>query len=242
MEGVYQSAEKAILYLDDQASHRLLFERSFRGDWLILTTSSASEAIKILKEHDVFLVIADQNMPETTGIDFLTEVKQISPQAVRAILSAYGDADLKKEAFEKAKISAYLEKPWDRHKIRSFIEEAYNRFSNGETIPIKEEPPEKKIEKLINEGSQSSNNLCKLVSQLEARVDERGRKRIILTYSEPRLKNFVVLIRRPCPEELLEAAAAAIVAENEKMEGALLRYLKRLSSEDSAPSLGPTVN
>ncbi|MBI2981586.1 MAG: response regulator, partial [Deltaproteobacteria bacterium] len=185
VEGLFQNTEKAILYLDDQASHRLLFERSFRGDWLILTASTSEEALQILREHDIFLVVADQNMPNVTGIDFLKQVREISPQAVRAILSAYGDAELKKEAFDKAQISAYLEKPWNRQEIQSFIESSYNRFVNGETIPNPIESPEKKIEKLINEGSQSANRLCHLLSELEGRVDKRGQKRIVLTYSEP---------------------------------------------------------
>lgn len=196
----------------------------------------------MLKEHDVFLVIADQNMPEMTGIDFLNEAKQISPQTVRAILSAYSDPALKRAAFEKAKISAYLEKPWNRGEIRSFIEEAYHHFLNGGAIAPPEETPQKKIEKLVNEGSQIPTMLCDLVSQLDEKVDERGRKRIILSYSEPKLRNFVVMIRRPCPKELMEAAAAAISADTRKMEQALLQYLKRLSSADTSPSPEPALN
>ncbi|MGH7273840.1 MAG: response regulator, partial [Nitrospiria bacterium] len=80
-------AEPTILYVDDQPSHLALFKKAFQGDYLVLTAASGEEGLEILKNHDIFLVIADHNMPRMTGIDFLQKAQEISPKVVQAVLS-----------------------------------------------------------------------------------------------------------------------------------------------------------
>ncbi len=231
--GTELQGESTILYVDDQPSHRVLFERTFRGDWLVLTASSAEEGLNLLKEHDVFLVIADHNMPGVTGIEFLTQARELSPRTVRAVLSAYGSREIRAEATRKAEIAAFLEKPWDRNQVRQFIGESLGRYQLGQT---EAKAPEPFLERLLKEGELWKGKLAELAAALEEKVDERGKKRIILNFSEPRLKNFVPLIRRPIPEPLARAQQAALSGELSEFEKALLDFLK---SSDAAPSPEP---
>jgi len=225
--------EGTILYLDDQPSHRLLFERSFRADWLILTAGSADEAREILKEHQVFLVVADHNMPGVSGIDFLQEVKSAHPATVRAILSAYADPSLKEEASRRAGIAAYLEKPWDRETIRRFLDEAYARYLFGVPTPATPERPD--LESILQRGLSSPDRLASLFSRLERPVDERGFRRVILTYSEPPLKSFVAVVRRPTEEWIAKALQAAVSGNPREVEKILSAYFGQTVSEATEP-------
>lgn len=232
MEGIstLSNTEATILYIDDQPSHRMLFEKTFRGNWLVLTTASPEEALQILEEHDIFLVVADHNMPGVTGIDFLAQAKEVSPKTVRAILSAYSDEALKAEATRRAQIAAYLEKPWDKKKIRAFIEESFLNFIHGVTEPA----PRQDYETVLRARSVPIQGLSELVSMLGEKIDEQAARRIALSFAEPRIKDFVPLIRRPVAASLRQATQAAVSGQTREMEKALLDYLKTRE-----PSLSP---
>lgn len=215
--------EPTILYVDDQASHRILFERTFRGDWLVLTAATATEGLNLLKEHAIFLVLADQNMPGLTGIDFLVQAKEQAPEAARAILSAYGSPEIRAEAKRRAGIAAFLEKPWDRDQLKGFIQTTLTRYRLGIPTPTEVEAPS--LERLLQGGCWGE-RLTELFALLEAQIDDRGRRRIILNFSEPRLRDYVPIIRRPLPGPLARAHLAALSGRLREMEQALTEYLK----------------
>jgi len=61
-----------LLFLDDEEKVQLALKRLFFSDkYEIYTASSSQEALKIIKEVPVDLIISDQRMPEMTGVDFL---------------------------------------------------------------------------------------------------------------------------------------------------------------------------
>ncbi len=231
VEGISQT-EATILYVDDQPSHRLLFERSFRGNWLVLTAASAEEALTVLKEHDIFLVISDHNMPEVTGVDFLIQAKAASPQSVRAILSAYGSDQLRQEARQRAGVEAFFEKPWDRKKIRAFIEESFLRHLHGAV----ESEPKPDTASVLNEAAVLADRLSeRLIPLQEVRCDDRAVKRIFSVFVEPKLKNFVPIIRRPTTPALAEAVKAAISGQTRELDRALGSYLREANELTEAP-------
>ena len=216
--------EPTILYVDDQPSHLALFKKAFQGDYLVLTASDVEEGIEILKEHDIFLVIADHNMPRMTGIDFLQKAREVSPKAVPALLSAYLNDEIVKEA-EALKIAGHLQKPWKLDRMREFIEESYKRYEIG--IPVGEEskqelpPPER--------GWISPQQISQFVERLEEKVDSRGARRIFLKFVEPSLKEFVPLIRRPAPMLLAQAQAEALKGNHDLFQKILVNYLRQES-------------
>jgi response regulator RpfG family c-di-GMP phosphodiesterase len=218
------SQEATILYVDDQPSHRLLFEHAFRGDWLVLTASTAEEGIKILKEHDVSLVVADHNMPQVTGIEFLEQAIQISPKTVRAILSAYTSDDLKEEATRRAKISAYLEKPWDKKLIRSFIEKTLSEVELGIADGEVKEPD---YQSELQKREITSAMVCKMIDDVsEGSVDDRGAKRIFLNYTEPKIREHVAVVRRPTSYAWARAVISSVEGKIDAFETALLDFIR----------------
>ena len=62
---------------------------------------------------DVALFIADQRMPEMTGIEFIIEAKALHPAAKKVLLTAYADTEAAIRAINEAALDFYLMKPWD---------------------------------------------------------------------------------------------------------------------------------
>lgn len=76
------------------------------------TALEATQQIK-LRANTVALFLADQRMPEMSGIEFLEQAIEIFPKAKRALLTAYADTNVAIDAINKAQLDYYLLKPWD---------------------------------------------------------------------------------------------------------------------------------
>ena len=76
---------------------------------------AALDALKELKLRDerVGLLLADQRMPEMTGVEFLAQARQFYPKARRVLLTAYADTEAAIAAINRADVHYYLLKPWD---------------------------------------------------------------------------------------------------------------------------------
>ncbi len=92
--------------------------RQYAEDYRVLRADSggaALEALRGLKRRNapVALLMADQRMPQMTGVEFLAQAMTLFPDAKRVLLTAYADTDAAIDAINSAKIDHYLMKPWD---------------------------------------------------------------------------------------------------------------------------------
>ncbi len=216
----------SILYVDDQPSHLALFKQAFGRDYNVMTSSSQQQGLEIIKDSEIFLILADHNMPGMTGIDFLEKAKEISPQSTRAILSAYLDEEIAKESQRRIQAAALLKKPWKLEPMRQFLSEAYHRYEIDRSVPpeISEIPSRPFHWKHCSEFLQS----------FEESVNFQGSRRIFLNYVEPRLRKFVPRICRPLPEILERACREALCGNLNGFEELLTRYLQE-RGEPSSP-------
>lgn len=112
-----------ILYVDDEAINLRIFKDSFRRDFEVLLANSALEALEILGETDVDVVITDQKMPNMTGVELLEKINNKYPDIPpnRLILSGYSaNADIKK-AFDHYKLFKFISKPWEYDELKNII-------------------------------------------------------------------------------------------------------------------------
>lgn len=92
--------------------------REYGNRYRVVQAASGSEGLQILKElkrrnEVAALLLVDQRMPSTTGVEFLEQAATIFPDAKRALLTAYADTDAAINAINRAHIHYYLQKPWD---------------------------------------------------------------------------------------------------------------------------------
>jgi adenylate cyclase len=117
-----------ILYVDDEQQNLVSFKAAFRREYTILTALSGKEAIEILKDKDVGLIISDQRMPEMTGVQFLERILPEYPDAIRIVLTGFSDVEAIIDAINKGKVFRYIHKPWDENELRMTIENARMLF------------------------------------------------------------------------------------------------------------------
>lgn len=117
-----------LLIVDDEKEILRSLTLTFADDYEVFTASSGAEALEILKRRDVALVIADQRMPEMTGVEFLENTIQINPHIVRIILTGYTDTAALIQAINKGQIYQYVTKPWDRRELKVTIQRALESY------------------------------------------------------------------------------------------------------------------
>jgi response regulator RpfG family c-di-GMP phosphodiesterase len=128
-----------LLIVDDELPNLRLLERLFRRDYSCLTASSGAEAIKLLEQHDVAVVITDQRMPEMTGIELLRQTADLRPHMVRILLTGYMDVEALVEAVNSGLVNTYLSKPWNNEDLKRRLVRAiehYERNKNRHTLVL----------------------------------------------------------------------------------------------------------
>ncbi|PCH77904.1 MAG: response regulator [Flavobacteriaceae bacterium] len=104
-----------LLYIDDEPFNLELFQLTFFGSIEVLIASSASDALKILeKDTAIDLVIADLEMPTTSGIEFIKTAKVLYTEIPFYVLSGY---DYFEECEELEVVSGFFQKPFKKEEI-----------------------------------------------------------------------------------------------------------------------------
>ena len=110
-----------LLIVDDEVSNLHKLRRTFFGDFRIFEALTGQDAIQLLRKQDVDVIITDQRMPETTGIDVLRESLLLQPEAVRIILTGYTEIDYLMDAINEGQVHRYITKPWEPFSLKRTV-------------------------------------------------------------------------------------------------------------------------
>ena len=112
----------AIIIVDDipEVLHKLKndLEPRYSDRYSLIEANSGQQALDHLKQmrlHNgpVALLLVDEQMPEMNGSEFLTEARDLYPQAKRVLLTTYADTHAAIQAINTGLIDYYLMKPWN---------------------------------------------------------------------------------------------------------------------------------
>lgn len=118
-----------ILYVDDEVGNLVGFKSTFRQLYDIKTAVSGKEGMEILDANpDIQIIITDQRMPEMTGVEFLSAIRDKHTEPIRILLTGYTDFSALVEAINKGQIYRYLQKPWNEDEIKVVVNQAYEIF------------------------------------------------------------------------------------------------------------------
>jgi len=120
-----------MLLVDDEPANLRALQRLFRADYEVITATSGAEALQILAQHDVALLITDQRMPEMTGIELLKNTVSLRPRMVRIILTGYTDVDTLVEAINCGHVYRYVSKPWSNDELRLTVRRALEHYETN---------------------------------------------------------------------------------------------------------------
>ena len=117
-----------IMIVDDEPANLRTLERLFRSDYQVVTALSGAEALALLDQHDVALLISDQRMPAMTGIELMIKTVAIRPQMVKILLTGYTDVGALIEALNSGLVYCYLTKPWNNDDLRLTVSRALDHY------------------------------------------------------------------------------------------------------------------
>ncbi|UTW64671.1 response regulator [bacterium SCSIO 12741] len=118
-----------VLYVDDEEHNLIAFKAALRRKFKVFTAISAAEGLEILRNEGPFVVVvSDQRMPETTGIEFFQQIKNEFPEPIRILLTGYADINAVIDAINKGEVYRYLSKPWDEDHLVITLNSAIELF------------------------------------------------------------------------------------------------------------------
>ncbi|TVO59367.1 sigma-54-dependent transcriptional regulator [Denitromonas halophila] len=106
-----------VLVVDDEVRSQEALRRTLEEDFTVFTAASAEAAAAIMAREWVQIVLCDQRMPGASGVQFLAEVREKWPDAVRIIISGYTDSEDIIAGINEAGIYQYLLKPWQPEQL-----------------------------------------------------------------------------------------------------------------------------
>ncbi len=133
---------KPIWIIDDDKSIRWVFEKALaRTDLEFKTFSSVAEALNALEREQPQVVVSDIRMPNGSGLDFLSEIKQKYPDIPVIIMTAYSDLESAVAAFQGGAFE-YLAKPFDVDQAIDVIKRAVDESTRQapESVSAEETP------------------------------------------------------------------------------------------------------
>jgi putative two-component system response regulator len=117
-----------IMIVDDEPANLRLLERLFRREYQVLTASSGAEALQLLNQHDVALLLTDHRMPGMTGIELLRRAASFRPHMLRIIITGYTDVSALIEAINCGQVYRYVAKPWNNDELKITVERAIEHY------------------------------------------------------------------------------------------------------------------
>jgi DNA-binding NtrC family response regulator len=119
---VQVGARPRLLFVDDEQrvlnSMRIMFRRQFE----LFLASHGAEALDIVRDQDIDVIVADHRMPKMTGVEVLSKVRALSPRTVRILLTGYADLDAVEGSINDSEVFRFLTKPCAPQQLRETIE------------------------------------------------------------------------------------------------------------------------
>ncbi len=133
-----------VLVVDDDRDVASALAETLRPEFDVLTVTAPEAALLMLEQRDVAVLIADQRMPSTGGVELLTEVRRRQPDVVGVLMSAYADLDAAMHAINEAHAFAFLAKPWDVDELLVVVRRAVDahRAHRGQRVDLLEQQRE----------------------------------------------------------------------------------------------------
>src|ERR687888_674700 len=132
---------KQILVVDDEPNlRRVLRAQLERDGYDVHTAEDGEQALAILGEHHVDLVITDLRMPKVDGMELLRRALAMDPELPVVMITAHGTVDNAVEALKTGAFD-YITKPFDQAEVRVIVKKALRTRDLAGTEATREEAP-----------------------------------------------------------------------------------------------------
>ncbi len=154
-----------LLLVDDEENILRSLRRVLkRGHWEIETAPNAERALEVVERFKPGVVISDYYMPGMSGVELLTQIKELAPYTQRILLTGQADQQAIEEAINRSEIFRFVGKPWNDAELLLVVKSA---FEQHELLVDND--------RLIDLTAVQNAELRALNTELEARVEARTR-------------------------------------------------------------------
>jgi signal transduction histidine kinase len=112
-----------VLAVDDDTGNLVVLEELLLDHYKVTTTTSPAQALQLVRATEFDMVITDQRMPDITGVQFLRQVRELYPNTVRIIISAYSDAKAMLDAINLGEVYRFVLKPWNATEVMGIVKQ-----------------------------------------------------------------------------------------------------------------------
>ena len=155
--------DHTVLFVDDEVNILKALQRLLRNEPMnVLTASRPEQAIELIEREQVKVVVTDQRMPEMSGVDMLSTIRERNPSIVRMMLTGYTEMNIAVEAINRGEIFRLITKPWNDDELKATLRQACDHYDLKREI------------KRLNQVTREQNfKLQDMNKNLEAKVRER---------------------------------------------------------------------
>jgi len=158
--------EHTVLFVDDEVNILKAIQRLLRHEPMnVLTASRPQEALDLLDRSEAQVVVSDQRMPEMSGVDLLSNIRDRHSDMVRMMLTGYTEMNIAVEAINRGEIYRLITKPWNDDELKATLRQAFDHYDlKGE------------IKRLNHVTREQNFKLQDMNKNLEAKVRDRTRQ------------------------------------------------------------------
>jgi putative nucleotidyltransferase with HDIG domain len=121
--------QETVLFVDDEKSYLSYTSSIFEDRGLkILTANSALEALKLVEEQSVAVVVSDNEMPGMRGIELLSRIKEVSPHTVKIMMTGSADLAVTLAAINSGEVFRFVVKPWKKAEMLRAVKDGLRRY------------------------------------------------------------------------------------------------------------------
>ncbi len=208
--------KRTILIAEDEEKMGRILEVNLQDQYKILLAKDGEEALRLLRENEVNLLLTDMRMPEKDGLSLLHEVRRLQPEVPVVLITAYGTIESAVSAMKEG-AADYLLKPVKMEEVERVIKRAlFQADLMDENRKLKEEmkslcgidtlvSKHQKMIEMMGIARQIADSKATVLIQGESGTGKELVARAIHFHSERAGFPFVVINSSAIPRELLES-------------------------------------
>lgn len=123
-----------VLYIDRPENLRQSFPEKIKKDYKIFSADSYNAGLEILQRETIHILIAEQNLPEETGIRFLRSLGEEFSAVMKILTGRIDNKATILQALNSGVVFRFLVKPWQKTDLQKILDEAVVTFRENEKI------------------------------------------------------------------------------------------------------------
>jgi adenylate cyclase len=110
------------LFIDDEDLILSALRRALRREAYDVTfTNDPEDALRIVVEEEIDVVISDHSMPHMTGVEFFAILRRLHDHVIRVMMTGQSDREVTIRAINDGQVQRFIEKPWNNDELRTIL-------------------------------------------------------------------------------------------------------------------------